>query len=765
MQKKISFILLCALLVGTNLKLHAATRTWYVNATTTVWTSTANWLEGIVPTDSDSVIIGSSTNYPRVAGIIAKCLHLMFLNNGTSNQKRLLINSGGSLEIYGNLHNDYGYSGVFGSETDNPYLLFKKNSSSPTLAKIYGDVRVGRIKVEKVTGYGLALSAGSHVTIDQYLDISGCTFDATASGCQLLLPTHISGTNEGTSAFIIKGRATGHVVVTAPVAKPAGTYESHKHRYHFLGNPLTDNRPQNQLDKRTGTIADDFAFYNPRVGAHGHPYYNSGYSFPATTSISIFHSGGRNDCAIYPLPYSGNEGDYSFIYQNYYDQAHACTVAMNDQSPFFQYWDESVQDPWHTGSAANGRYGYKGVDSTQTFGKGEGMLTHFGPTALRMVDTTLSGSPKYGYIDWEGSVNDSTFSRTLTWTNNSEPDQDGYHLLGNPYPSPFSLGWFYYYNQAVISPTIGVWVDTSTHTNVNGGYTEYVTVELDPLNDDMPLYPYMINIGQGFWVRVKDSTSGGSAEFNNFQRQYDDFNPYNGPITRKKTQARPLEFSLKLQMSGKTLGIDETKIRFDDDFKQGVDGVQDASKLMGLGNAFLYTRCMDQRLALNSLPFPENRQEIPLEMVVLMEEEITLSAKEFRLPVGYQINLLDKAEKKIYPVQEDFSFTFLPKGSNSANRFALEILPPGSSVPISKTIRFTPFVHQGEIKLKLHDGFTGPASYQVTDISGRILSSGDLSIKGAEVALEKAVYPSGVLFITLVPEGRPAHSQKCLISH
>jgi hypothetical protein len=758
-MRKIILLVLFALVFQQNDVL-SATRTWTGALNTTVWTSAGNWAEAAVPDETDSVIIGSSTIYPRVAGITAKCLHLMLLNNGTSNQVRLLINASGKLEIYGNLHNDYGYAGVFGSETDNPYLLFKKNTSSPVLARIFGNIKVGRIKVEKVTGFGLALSAGSHVTVDHFVEISGCTFDASSSGSQLLLAPHTSGASEGTSAFIFKGKATGHVVVTTPVIKPAGSYESCKHRYHYLGNPITDNLPHKHLDGHDGTINDDFAFYNPTNGTHGHPYYNSGYSFPATTSVSIYSSDNRNDCAIYPQDYYDDPGFY-LSYSDYYNQAHACTQAINDQSPFFQYWDETVQDPWHSGSSANGTYGYKGFDSTRTFGKGEGMLTHFGPAILRTGDTNSTVDQQYAYIDWEGTVNDSTFSRYLTYTKNNEPDQDGYHLLGNPYPSPIDLGAFYVTNKDVISPHFEIWNGNNVQKDVNGGSTEHINIELD--FDDQPVQQYLINIGQGFWARVKDSSSAGYVEFNNFQRSYDDFNIYNGAIYRKKTRNKSKAFCLNLQMTGKTTGSDETNIRLGDQYNQDVDGIQDASKLIGFGNA-LYTRFMGQRLALNSIPFPENRLEIPLEMIVQKQDEITLTAKDFRIPGGYQVNLLDKTENRTYSIQSDFAFTFTPKGPNSGKRFAVEIVPPGSNIIPSKTIRFTPFVNQDVIHLKLHDLFAGPATYQVSDISGRVLFNGHTSIQGAEVVLEKYNYPEGVLFVTLKPEGRPGYSQKCIFT-
>lgn len=110
-MRKIILLVLFALVFQQNDVL-SATRTWTGALNTTVWTSAGNWAEAAVPDETDSVIIGSSTIYPRVAGITAKCLHLMLLNNGTSNQVRLLINASGKLEIYGNLHNDYGYAGV-----------------------------------------------------------------------------------------------------------------------------------------------------------------------------------------------------------------------------------------------------------------------------------------------------------------------------------------------------------------------------------------------------------------------------------------------------------------------------------------------------------------------------------------------------------------------------------------------------------------------------------------------------------------------------
>lgn len=91
----IRIILALVIVMSVPSSVHAATRTWSGNAST-VWSNTANWVEGTRPATNDDVVIpGSRLRYPFITASDAIVVRNVLIQSGGS-----IIQSGGSLSVY-----------------------------------------------------------------------------------------------------------------------------------------------------------------------------------------------------------------------------------------------------------------------------------------------------------------------------------------------------------------------------------------------------------------------------------------------------------------------------------------------------------------------------------------------------------------------------------------------------------------------------------------------------------------------------------------
>ena len=198
------------------------------------------------------------------------------------------------------------------------------------------------------------------------------------------------------------------------------------------------------------------------------------------------------------------------------------------------------------------------------------------------------------------------------------------------------------------------------------------------------------------------------------------------------------------------MGKDQTIIRLQEDYEIGKHPAHDANKCMSPGNA-MYTVADGHRLGLNGLP-----------MEIKKSGPITLSTLDFNLPSGYEAFLIDKKAGKTVPVTCDFNYTFSTDAGNTGSRFTL-VLQPIDSTAKASLIRFNSFMLNGQNQIKLQDLFSGPAFYQVTDLSGRILQKGRVTLENNNAQLPAIAMPAVMYTVTLQPHGKTATSEKLMV--
>jgi hypothetical protein len=233
-----------------------------------------------------------------------------------------------------------------------------------------------------------------------------------------------------------------------------------------------------------------------------------------------------------------------------------------------------------------------------------------------LTDPNISLNTMQGYFLWvcdtdhtysySGNMNSGTYGEADNLTrNNSGSGNEGWNLVGNPYPSAIdwnaASGWtksanvgsaIYLFNQ-------GVWeyyLDDSPSGHSENG-SRYVAP------------------GQGFFVRLLSGSSG-TLMMNDEVR----VNEQPGFLKSDEVDAY-----LKLSVSGNDLH-DQTIIRFIDKSSNGFDGEYDVFKKFNNNEAYphIYTET-DEKYYINSIPFAD---EITVSFIAGINGEFQLSMPE-----------------------------------------------------------------------------------------------------------------------------------------
>ncbi|MCL7762366.1 T9SS type A sorting domain-containing protein [Polaribacter sp. Z014] len=347
----------------------------------------------------------------------------------------------------------------------------------------------------------------------------------------------------------------------------------------------------------------------------------------------------------------------------------------------------SIADHWiytyATGS--NGRSGwthkYKGGTISQTDG-----FTFKGPGAVQ--NYTFVGTPKDGELTTSISAGDS-------------------YLVGNPYASAISAKKFIQDNLEVTSGSLYFWehVDEKASSNgseghnyggyvggyavrnLSGGVAANSVVVNNNSNNGTPTLgsgsytepKSFIAIGQGFFIEGDDVLSG-PIVFNNSQREYiqEGDNSHFFKSENKKSKAKTSFTNtlpiIKLGMSytddnnvslHRQLAI-SFKNNNSFDFDKGYD-----TEIYDVGTTDIYWKFpnTDEKYVITGVQSISNELEIPLELVISNDGQVTISLDEWNA-IDRNVYITDKLTNTSYLLNNDSIILTLTKGTYT-DRFVL----------------------------------------------------------------------------------------------
>ena len=303
----------------------------------------------------------------------------------------------------------------------------------------------------------------------------------------------------------------------------------------------------------------------------------------------------------------------------------------------FYFYNETTEDSW-SGGIFSGNPGWTTVSASN--------LENFKGYAYYFNNSTLN---------YEGNLHTGTFtSPLLSRTNTAAADQyEGWHLLGNPYPS------------AVDFSQINIDAGNITLTNLDKTVYFY--------DDDIDDYRYYntttggVNGGtqyipamQGFFVHTESGNA--QLQFTDAARVHNTTDFY-----KSNKISENFETSLSLKASGNIFS-DDTKIVEISDANFSFDIDYDAYKMYSENSEvpYLYSISDGVEFALNAIPQIDENSIIPLGFSAKNKGnyQITLTGNN---NIYLPIYLYDKVENIIQDLTENPIYTFVHNGNSSLN--------------------------------------------------------------------------------------------------
>ncbi len=379
----------------------------------------------------------------------------------------------------------------------------------------------------------------------------------------------------------------------------------------------------------------------------------------------------------------------------------------------FYYYDETVADSW-SGGTFSGLMGWTDYTAAN--------LTDFEGYAYYFNQTTLN---------FIGNLHTGTYtSPALSWTNTSESDEyEGWHLLGNPYPSAID------FSQANIDASnINLTnLDNSVYfyDDIAHNYKGYNT-STGGINGGTQYIPAM----QGFFVHA--NADNGIFEVTNNARVHNTTDFY-----RKNSQDDKQFISLQASANGFT---DETKIIEFAGSEFGFDNNLDLYKMYSQDENVPHIWNLDNTVefALNAVPYFSGEQVYALGFRGNNSDNYQIKLNEYNL--RQDIYLVDKLNGTSQNLILNPVYTFTHDGGTTRNRFELRFAQPVDTEPVSdNTISIYPNPTSGKVMIANLNSAINDIT--ITDISGKIIMNKQASAGNYE--LDLSAFGSGIYFIKI----------------
>jgi hypothetical protein len=277
------------------------------------------------------------------------------------------------------------------------------------------------------------------------------------------------------------------------------------------------------------------------------------------------------------------------------------------------------------------------------------------------MSTDMQGFAVWTYnpatVLFNGNLNTGAKSIDLTNTPGAPIVNDGYNLVGNPYPSSLDWDLDASWTRTNLDDAIYIWIQQNLQGGNYGTYINGLSIN----GVDNVISPH-----QGFFVHVTTGQTAGTLGINNGARIH-----ASEDIWKSTENITDL---LKLRIEGNEF-TDEMIINIDQSATINFDQA-DAVKFRGSASApQLYSRSKDnEELSINSFPVQEDYMVIPVSLEVGAESIYTLSVTDFN---GFDFStglfLEDLKEGTFISLTEGSTYSFTAGSLDESGRFLLHL--------------------------------------------------------------------------------------------
>lgn len=254
----------------------------------------------------------------------------------------------------------------------------------------------------------------------------------------------------------------------------------------------------------------------------------------------------------------------------------------------------------------------------------------------------------------------SQHEQVINVTAQSDGDDDGWNLIGNPYPSP--IRWDNVTRSAGVADAFYI-PDNSNISGSGPGFITYVSGVSVPETS----YDGIIDVGQGFWVHA---TAAGTVTFNESDKVVDI------DTAGRFYRTKPVGDLMRISLTGAS-GTDELAIRFMDDATDNFDRNYDALKLPAADLNFFALTNDNLGVTINTMGTLECNKSIRLSMNNVKTGYHGLKIKgldSFDSDVNVLLTDNETGETIDLRKTEEYGFTITDSNINSLQgRFVLEV--------------------------------------------------------------------------------------------
>ncbi|MDX1543202.1 MAG: T9SS type A sorting domain-containing protein [Christiangramia sp.] len=417
---------------------------------------------------------------------------------------------------------------------------------------------------------------------------------------------------------------------------------------------------------------------------------------------------------------------------------------LNASFPLFYRYDENRKDSGNRD--ASGWEAYTNIASALNIM--EGYAVNLGSVSAPIT------------IELSGMVNNGDYQKNLI--NHNGQYTKGFHLVGNPYPSPIDwnsgLGW----TKNNIDDAIYFFMADASD-QYTGIYSSYVNGVSSSDARSSSIIPSM----QGFFVHVSDPSSGiypssGTLGLTNEVR----INDFNQQFIKASSIPKEL-IRISAKFDENKIG-DELVIYFENSASLNFEKELDALKLLNTNSKVpnLYTITPDaKKLSINAIAGLNTRtsEMIPLGLIVKKEGIMTLSLQDIEnLPESLDIYLIDE-EKETYVNLREQDYKFSTGKAEYNSRFYLAFNPEG--LPKTQDFLEEPFSAintRQELAVKMNLDQEDSGFLRISSINGQLVDL--VKVKGKENIHIKGIKSNGVYVVTYI-SGKRQFSKKVLITN
>jgi hypothetical protein len=361
-----------------------------------------------------------------------------------------------------------------------------------------------------------------------------------------------------------------------------------------------------------------------------------------------------------------------------------------------------------------------------------------------------------------GTMNTGNQTIALACTDkNTSSDRDaeeGWELVGNPYPCGISISSLTSGNSSLIDGTVYLF-EYYDGTSSGGGYNaqDYLATNgsgsVTNRVHSGGVTVSTIAPNQGFFVRVKHGQSG-NLSFTNAMKSSSShtfFTPDPDPIQRFYMGVRD-EFG----------NYNRILLAFTNEATKGFDSQYDAEKLQGNPDLSLYSKLNDQKMVIQAFPAVEKADIIPLGLFAGKGGKYTFSVDSIEnMPEYTNIYLLDNETHTTLPLEYGTTYTFETRSGDVDDRFYVVFKDENTSAieNESHVNDFVSYASGKDLFINIPERMT--FGYQVYSTDGKCLISNRVD---AESIFHAGQLPVNGVYIVVIQTEESKYVSKVIVA-